>query len=183
MFKGLYKRCECGRPDCLIPVINKKGRFAKFKNGHGKWNNGRSKCGNYWLIYMPKYFSSYIDGYILEHIYNFQEYYKCCLLPWAHIHHIEPVTKDYCNNMPWNLQGMMHDKHISSHQLGKPRVNTEDRRCYLCGSNRTAIYKDKRRKTPTKDWNHLPWDKINWYCKNCYNKTYKLTNKFTQILI
>ena len=34
LFKNLYKHCECKYCDCLIPVINKRGNFAKYKQGH-----------------------------------------------------------------------------------------------------------------------------------------------------
>lgn len=181
LFKGLYKRCECGQKDCIIPVINKIGKFARYKTGHNSkgmnhpsWKGGRTtdKDG-YILLLMPDYFSSNKIGYVREHIYNYQEYYKCCLLSWSDIHHID---RNKGNNMVWNLQGMMgikhHEYHMkdNSHALGK-HIDTTGRCCYSCCSKTTYIQNPSgNHRTPRQRWYHLPWDKINWYCARCYQR-------------
>lgn len=133
IFKGFYKLCECGCGQ-LIPIINTKGKFARFGYRHNflnkslnpgkrdkrgennpRWNGGRKRDRNYWVLFMPDYFSANKNGYVLEHIYVFQEYYQCCMLHWGNVHHIIPVTEDYCNNMIWNLMGIMANKHMSLH--------------------------------------------------------------------
>ena len=182
LFKGLYKLCECGCGE-LIPVLDKRGRPRRFKKGHQpkginhhNWKGGRKRCGKYWFVLIPDYYSANERGYILEHRYFFEQYHKCCLLPWGEVHHIEPVTNDYCNNMIWNLQGMMKQKHITmhkkgnDHRLGKHK-DTSYIKCYNCGTNKTTLKKPfGTLKTPLYEWLHLPWDKVNFYCRNCYLK-------------
>lgn len=183
LFKGLYRRCGCGRSDCLIPIINKRGEFIKCKRGHTTtdrrgYNNPNYKGGRkkdkdgYWHLLMPNYPKVNSFGYIREHIYFYQEKNKLCMLEWGDVHHIEPITKDYCNNMPWNLQGIMKKQHTSYHRLGRHK-DTSKYRCFLCKNNKTIIEKpNKNNKTPIPRWFHLPHDKINWYCNICYKKEY-----------
>lgn len=134
VFKGFYKLCECGC-GTLINIINTKGKFAKFAYRHnfinksfnpGKrdkagWNNpnwkfGRTRDKNYWLLTIPGYFNSDKQDRIYEHIYFYEQYHQCCMLPWGDVHHIIPVSKDYCNNMPWNLMGMTDSNHHKLHR-------------------------------------------------------------------
>lgn len=174
LFKGLYKLCECNNKDCFIPIINTQGEFARFKHGHhaynkkgetsSNWKGGRYKNNDYWLLRIPDYFSSYSDGYVLEHVYNYQEYHKCCMLSWGVVHHIIPI-KDGGSNLPWNLQGMMQYKHISIHH----KKDTSDRRCSnpKCKSP-TITY---IRKSGWANWHRD--DKGNWLCHNCYGRIIK----------
>ncbi len=131
------KLCECG---CGKPVTIYYGKPRRFINGHfwmGKkrlhmtgenhfnWKGGRDKHGDYWRLRLPDYFSSDKWGYVYEHIYFYQEFNKCCLLPWGVVHHIEPVTKDYCNNMPWNLEGMINREHNRIHMIGNKNAKKD----------------------------------------------------------
>jgi hypothetical protein len=84
-------------------------KFGRYKQSHGYWI----------LSSMYGYTNADKKGTIREHIYFFQEYYQCSLLPWGIIHHIIPVTRDYCNNMPWNLMGMMKGQHFRLHKTIK----------------------------------------------------------------
>lgn len=134
VFKGLYRLCQC---NCgtLISVINTKGKFARYAYRHnfinillnpgnrGKrgldssnWKGGRTRDRNYWYLTMPDYFSSNNSCRVYEHDYFYQEYHQCCLLSWGIVHHIIPVTEDYCNNMPWNLMGMTRSAHQKLHR-------------------------------------------------------------------
>lgn len=158
-----------------MSVLDKRGRFRKtikyhyqkqrkgMLNHHFKGN--RYKFGNYWALYLPEYFSSTKHGRVYEHIYVFQEYNKCCLLPWGQVHHIDPVREGYCNNMPWNLEGMMKQKHIDLHmkgnQYGKNNTkNMDDRACSFPLCNNPNI--------KTRWWyNDLNND---WLCHYCYNR-------------
>ena len=177
-------QCACGKCNELIPMINKKGKVARFKNGHNaflrlgdknpNWLGGRKKDKNgYWFLLMPDYFSSNSGGYVLEHIYFYQEYYKCCLLPWGVVHHKEPVTKDYCNNMIWNLQGMTNSQHISYHHKGKvgKRKDHSKTICLLCGSNKT---KKQSGRNYGYDW-FVYGD--GYICHKCYMKEYHKIRK------
>ncbi len=143
VFKGFYKLCEC---NCgtLISVINTKGRFSRYAYRHNfinislnpgnrdktgpnssNWKGGRTRDRNYWFLLLPNYFSSAKNGRIYEHIYFYQEYYQCSLLPWGVVHHIIPCSKDYCNNMPWNLMGMTRSAHQKLHRSIKKQILNE----------------------------------------------------------
>lgn len=136
---------------------------------HHAWKGGRkfNKEEGYWSLYLPDYFSADKGGYVRENVYIFQEYHKCCMLPWGDVHH-KDFNKE--NNKISNLIGLMHSKHLSLHKLGKHK-DTSDRRCYRCKSNKTNFKAPNLKsgnKTPYPRWQHLPWDKINWYCDRCY---------------
>ena len=81
-------------------------RFGRYKQSHGYWV----------LTGFYDYINANKKGQIREHIYNFQEYYQCSLLPWGVVHHIIPISKDYCNNMMWNLMGMTRSQHFQLHR-------------------------------------------------------------------
>lgn len=175
LFKGYYKYCQCG---CkyLIPIVKKNGEFTRFKHGHqnrgqnhGKWKNGRKKVGNYWYIWVPDEYNMNLGEYIREHVYFYEQYHKCCILPWTDIHHIESVTSDYCNNMPWNLQAMMKSEHTRMNMIGneynKDRFkDMNDNRCSLCGSDETYIKKNGR-----PYWCYIDKRLV---CSYCYGKWY-----------
>lgn len=173
-FRGLYRLCKCGCKT-LIRIMNKHGRIKHYEIGHywmGKfgidnkgWKGGRYKDNHgYWTLNMPHYFSANSFGKVREHIYNFQEYHKCCMLKWGVIHHIDENKE---NNMPWNLQGMMWAKHSSIHQHNRIK-DKSDRFCLLC--DRKA-YVDKN--------GHENWVtyKDGWICNRCRDKIYYRKNK------
>lgn len=129
LFYGIYKTCECGC-NKLIPFLTKGGKPARFMyhhnirgkyqrnntgENHGRWKGGRFKRNGYWRIWLPDYYRSYHDNYCLEHVYFYQEYNKCCVLPWCVVHHIDGNTE---NNMPWNLMVMTKSAHMSYHKKG-----------------------------------------------------------------
>jgi HNH endonuclease len=185
LFKGLYKTCECGC-NTLIPILNRYGRPLRFKychsnrgKNHPMWKGGRIKEDGYWYLWMPNYFSSNKNGYIQEHIYNYQEYNKLCMLPWGEVHHIN-FNKD--NNEISNLQGMTKSQHTYIHMKGNEyrrgkHIDTSDRICYICKSSITKMRQPNgTNRTPYPRWQHLPSDKINWYCADCYYRR-KRSNK------
>ena len=120
--KAPLKKCEC-RPECqvMIKTIDKKGTRRKYAVGHtgifnsGK-NNGMWKGGFQELPKKYRYqlFRDHpfcnIDGYIMFHRIVYEMYHKCCLLPWADVHHIDGNKR---RNHPENLQGMMKGDHSS----------------------------------------------------------------------
>ena len=54
------------------------------------------------------------NSYVLEHIIIFEEYHKCCVLPWTNIHHIDENRQ---NNNIENLQGMTRSQHMRYHKI------------------------------------------------------------------
>src|SRR5688500_9238700 len=150
LFKGYYKFCQCGCRS-LIPCFSSNGRFRKFKSryhikgsNNNNWKGGRRlEKDGYAILQLPNYFSSKKDGHVFEHIYFYQEYHKCCMLKWGVVHHIIPVSKYYCNNMPWNLMGMTKSQHQKLHRKFQKfmGIDMTGRICFDCLL--TDPYRDK----------------------------------------
>ena len=96
-------KCRCG---CNKDILHrdKRGYFKKFyvyhhrdfKNeNHPQWKGGQyiTERG-YKMIKKPDYFSSNKRGYVFEHVYVYQENYKCCILKWGKIHHKNNISTD-----------------------------------------------------------------------------------------
>lgn len=115
---------------------------------------------------MPYYFSAEKSGSVREHVYFYQEYHKVCVLKWAVVHHIDPVTPNYCNNMPWNLQTMMRGEHIGMHKKGNQNGKKDM-------SGRLCIYPTcKNPINPYRDREGQPrWYKFKngFICNPCYH--------------
>lgn len=130
---------------------------------HHNWKNGRKKDKNgYIYLRMPDYYSAEKSGYVSEHIYNFQEKNKCCMLSWAVIHHIDSNRE---NNMIWNLEGMTRSAHRALHN----KRDLSNRKCLICQSNHT-----------TRNYKNIP----NWFvyknghiCHTCYKRIHYDKNK------
>lgn len=167
IFRGLYKRCECKRCDYLIPVVNKRGRFCKYKYKHfpkgennPNWKGGKSKRDGYNVLNGINYHPNLTkDGVILEHIKVFTDYYQCCLLPWANIHHRNRKRDD---NRIENLEGMTRWAHTKLHN---PKQVFPDRTCKLCGTSDTKL-----NKSGTPMWYTNPLTKEKHVCAKCYYK-------------
>jgi hypothetical protein len=108
---------------------------------------------------MPDYPRAEKDGYVAEHIYVYQEFNKVCLLPWAEVHHIDPVREGWCLNMPWNLIGVMK----STHRTLDRTKNLDGNTCINCNSSKTYIKPNGR---PM--WYYDKDD--NPLCEKCYGK-------------
>lgn len=118
IFKGLYKLCECGCKE-LIPFLNTRYRIAKFKKGHNtkfrigenhpRWKGGRKLEGGYNVVKVYNHPKSYQNN-IKEHRLIYEQYYRCCLLSFTDIHHIDGNKR---NNDINNLLALSHSQHIS----------------------------------------------------------------------
>jgi hypothetical protein len=171
-----YCNCGCGRQ-----VGYHRNKQNKLINNHQTkgtespgWKGGRYRnASKYWRIHLPNYQKADKQGYVYEHIYIYEQYHKCCVLKWTEIHHIDGNPQ---NNDISNLQSLFMKDHNSIHKKGNrfrrgKHIDTSDRICFVCKSKTTAINKPKGiNKTPYPSWNHLPWDKINWYCDKCYQR-------------
>jgi hypothetical protein len=166
------KKCECSdKCKVIIPIKSKNGKPQKYAPRHNPkgirskaYRSGRCHIEGYWYILMPDYFSSYDNGYVREHIYNYQEYHKCCMLPWGEVHHKDFNTE---NNMIWNLQGMMARQHQHLHHM----KDLSDRICSKCGSKDTYITKKNNRPI----WNND--EKGGWMCNICFMNIYNENNR------
>lgn len=131
--------CECG---CGLtrPKYDSGNNERKFIHGHNikgennqNWKGGkRHHCG-YILLLKPDHPKADKTGYIREHRYIYEQYYKCCLLDWVDIHHINGIRND---NRIENLEPMSKSKHVSNHS----KKDMSDRKCLICGSKETCVY-------------------------------------------
>lgn len=113
--------------------------LPKFKHSNN-WKGGRYKSRGYWYIWKPNYLRSHKNNYVREHIYIYQEYYRCCLLKWGNIHHKNGIKDD---NRIENLEGLTRSQHIRLHMIGKQIRKIKDIRfCLNCYSNKT--YTDRK---------------------------------------
>ena len=162
--------CACG---CGIMILsfseNRPSHKRKFVSGHN--NRGRLKGrkmtrDGYWLVLNKDHSTAKIQrGYILEHIKIFEEHYRCCMLSWGIVHHINEVITD---NRIANLQGMTNGQHRTLHQTGKKRVPL-DRTCCECKSTETRG-----------NW-YVVDRKLNGFkCKGCYMR--ERTKKIISII-
>lgn len=165
-----FKRCEC---DCgeLIPEKDKWGRKRRFKPSHRnrgskhqkkleqhwKWNGGKRIRNGYIQVLKRNHPRSDSDGYIMEHRLIFEEYNRCCLLPWIDIHHIDGNKS---NNKINNLKPLSSSEHTKIHF----KKDMSNRVCLLCKSKTTII---------NKKTGYYSWYKYHngFICRKCYNKT------------
>lgn len=168
--------CKCGQCNEVIFLRGKNFRIRNYMRYHHCklqnkginsifWKGGRQKRSNYWVLNMPDYFSADKYGIVPEHIYFYQEYYQCCMLPWGEVHHKDPVREGWCLNMIWNLQGMTRRQHIIYHN----KIDMSGRRCSRCGTDKTYIMKNG-----TPEWGYINGELS---CKKCCDKEYRINKK------
>lgn len=151
-----FKPCECGYCDELIPVKSKsrfvRGHHCRYEKHH-MWKHGRKLSGTgYYELLKRDYFSTNEKGYVLEHVFVYQEYYKCCMLKWGIVHHKDG---NRINNEISNLMAMTRAQHTALHR----KKNMNDRFCLQCGSKTTYVKKDGYA-----DWAIVPHG---FLCKRC----------------
>lgn len=155
--------CGCGELIFRYDKSRKQRRFKPYHHSFGpnnyNWNNGIRYTRNYRYLLMPDYPRAESNGYVAEHIYVYQEYHKTCILPWAEVHHIEPVREGYCNNMPWNLMCVMK----SFHRTLDRTKNLDNHICIICGSGTRKKPNGRPMWYYDKDRNPL--------CDGCYKKS------------
>lgn len=135
--------------------------------------NGKTIKDGYVIINRSSHPNADKYGRIREHVLNFAEAHKCCLLPWSVVHHRDG-RRD--NNSVENLEAMMRSKHTALHHKPYPhseqtkkflsQLNTKDmshRRCHICNTMNPGINTTGRGR---------------WYlnqeseviCRNCYER-------------
>jgi len=149
------KFCECGCGE-LINAFWKDPRGSRkliprrYVGGHNQrgkrpWNyKGVRKSNGYLFV-----------GSKRQHRLIYEEYYKCCLLKWVDVHHINGDKHD---NRIENLEAISKSKH-SIYHCTKDMTN---RKCSICGSKTTLASK--------KGWKY--WYKFNegFLCSICYGR-------------
>lgn len=109
----------------------------------------------YIWIYRPNHpFAT--NNYVLEHRIVYEEYYKCNILPWIDIHHINHIKDD---NRIENLRLMTRTDHRRLERIGYIK-DMSNRICYRCGSRKTRI----RKKTGRPYWYNK-----GRLCSRCYD--------------
>ena len=102
--------------------------------------NHKLKSG-YVETYDPERYQRTKRHGVYEHVIVYEEYYKCCILPWGNVHHKNWIRDD---NRPENLEGMMAPDHIRLHMKGNQYAKKDmtGRCCSICGSTTTYVKKD-----------------------------------------
>lgn len=161
-FRLGFCKCGCGQ-ELTGGLWTRHGVLKRYRYHHnlGKlenspcWKGGRIEHNGYIYLNIPNHPNANKKGYVAEHVYNFTEFHKCCMLKWGHVHHID---KNPTNNKSSNLRGMRNGQHIKIHHI----KNMSDRFCLICNSNTTTINL----------YGYKCWRKYKngWQCFKCYQK-------------
>jgi len=154
-------KCQCGCKNEISIRVRYGGTLQRFKSGHNpgfptgdkhwNWTGGRTIDKRGYVLIRKN------GKRVKEHRVIYEEYYKCCLLSWAIIHHINDIKTD---NRPENLEAMRQKQHVLLHHI----KIMSDRFCYICKSETTYITKNG-----TPSWNK---SKLGYFCMKCYLKQY-----------
>lgn len=123
--------CAC---NCNQLLLDKDDHYRKrdYIQGHNQtydknnnWNGGKIITSKGYVIKLfKKHHRANNKGYVLEHILVYEQYYKCCVLKWGVIHHINKIKTD---NRIENLEGMIESKHLSLHHRGMKHTEKSKR--------------------------------------------------------
>ena len=156
--KSKYNRkeivvCRCGCGGTFIRYDSKlrerkyiRGHHSRGKESypnlvrrgdkHHNWKGGRILDKNgYIRIHKPDHHHSTTQGYVREHRLVYEEYHKCCLLPWIIIHHKD---KNKLNNSIENLEPMTTIQHVNIHRI---KIDISNRKCINCNRYNNEVKK------------------------------------------
>lgn len=117
----------------------------------------------YLLVRCPGHYPKTYGNIVRVHRLTYEEHYKCCLLPWTDIHHINGVRTD---NRIRNLKPLIHGRHTI---ISCTKKELFRRKCDLCGSRKTGTDPRKYGR-PRPHWRRNPEDKSQWLCHACYEQ-------------
>lgn len=137
--------CKCG---CSQEINTRVGHYLKkycighsgkgkrrdlFGSKNPRWNGGNRKTWNgYNLVLRPNHFNlTRKDKYILEHRYNYEIFYQCCLLSYVDIHHIDE------NKLNSKIENLI-PYYKNQHTIIGNKKDLSDRFCIICGSKETS---------------------------------------------
>lgn len=170
-----YKKCECGDPTCdkMIPVINTKGKPARFATGHnfkgknnpkwigGEWINNKG----YLMVPAPNHPRKDSHGYYPKHRLVMEQHLGRYLDPTEEVHHRD---NNKLNNEISNLTLFDRSSHSKITASINPQCQKQDlsgRICLECGSDKTSISKNGQ-----PHWMFHPISKKGYVCERCYRK-------------
>ena len=151
-------RCNCGND---LKSLRSSHRVLQYYLPYHysvlKKNNGITIGRKGYIVrYCKDYELANKKGFRRENRYKYEIYYKCCLLSWIDIHHI---NGDKTDNRIENLQPIPHGKHtVLTHE-----IDMSGRKCILCGSEKTYLHTRNNRPV----WYNYNSGLI---CHKCYTK-------------
>lgn len=118
--------------------------------------------------YDPDRYQRLGKGDVYEHVYVFEQHYKCCVLKWGRIHHINHIRHD---NRIENLEGMIDLNHRRLHMMGNQlsKKDMTGRCCSLCNSTTTYI--------KPSGWPQWFETENGFMCRKCRDKLRWINNK------
>lgn len=156
--------CRCGSQQ-MLPALNSQGRPVEYidrhrnkRANHWRWKNGR--CFNdrgYVLILAPHHPRKNSGDYVYEHILVYEDFHKCCILPWICVHHINGDRQD---NRPENLELMTRKEHGKEHH-----PHSSKQQCPNCNSydtKKNGLHSNKRQRCTCSSCKH------NWIIGGIY---------------
>ena len=170
-----YKKCECSECDIMIPIINSRGKPARFAIGHNfKGKNNPTWGGGEWIdnygyirVKAPENHPyKYPDGSIKKHRLIMEQHLGRYLQPKEHIHHKD---NNRLNNNISNLEIVNRSQHSKITASNNPRcqkIDMSGRICLVCKSDKT----NPSSSNGQPHWMKHPITKEKWTCEKCYRR-------------